>query len=103
MLPSPDFASGILLIPPDRARRPPGFPHCDLPATSFRCYTMLSDQGKSGSDFKRGDQVREASLPGPLFLIKNGSGATIPPCPEVCLKGSGVLPRFSHFFTIHLV
>ena len=52
---------------------------------------MLSDQGKSGSDCKRGDRVRAAPLPGPLFLTKNSGSSTIllPPDPKVVLGGSG--------------
>ena len=51
---------------------------------------MLSDQGKSGSDFKVGAQVRERFTTWALSTKNSGSSPILlPPDPKVVLGGSG--------------
>ena len=88
--------AAVTLRLPRTARRLPALPRCDLPATSKRCYAMLSDQGKSGSDFKVGAQVRERFTTWALSTKNSGSSTILlPPDPKVVLGGSdeGFAPR----------
>jgi len=51
---------------------------------------MLSDQDKSGSDFKVGARVRESSTALALSTKNSGSSTILlPPDPKVVLRGSG--------------